>query len=85
MITRHKTIIVNPSPEELAAEFAEFNAYEQAAFFVELARLMKLWDRPAVMQLQAITDNPLLTTEARSLMAQIGEYAWPYNPPKEVT
>jgi hypothetical protein len=78
MITRQRTVTVIPSPEELAEEFAGMSAHDQAAFFVELARLTSLWDNPFAFQLQAITDSPVLTTEARSLMEQIGQYAWPY-------
>jgi chorismate mutase len=78
MIVRREVIRVEVTPEELASEFAKASADEQAAFFVELARLMELWDRPAAMQLQAITDSEVLDRPARYLMERIGHYAWPY-------
>lgn len=74
MFQRKAIIDVTPTPDELAAEFADMDAEQQAMFFSELARLVSRWDRPFSFQLQAITDNFALTDEGRFIMVKIGEY-----------
>jgi len=74
MFQRKAIIDVTPTPDELASEFADMDAEQQAMFFSELARITDKWDNPFCFQLQAITDNPALTDEARYIMTQIGEY-----------
>ncbi|MDD5487113.1 MAG: hypothetical protein PHW65_06125 [Dehalococcoidales bacterium] len=74
MFERKVIIDVTPTPDELAYEFAEMGAEQQAMFFSELARLVEKWDRPFSFQLQAVTDDPALTDGGRFIMGKIGEY-----------
>ena len=69
-------IDVEITPDELAAEFASMDDDEQAHFFNALARIVKKWRHPFPVQLQYITDNDVLTNDARHIMQSIGEYAW---------
>jgi len=59
------------TPEELAEEFWRMGADEQALFFDHLARKSSGY---LAMQLQAVSDSPELTTEARVCMQSVGEY-----------
>ncbi len=70
-------IEIELTPEEAAAAFAEFGSDEQAAFFNKLAELVKDWKAPFCFQMQHIMDCdcPALTSDARTLMQTIGEYA----------
>ena len=70
------TVTVDITPEELAAEFSHMDDDEQVRFLNELSSLVSKWEAPFCVQLQYITDNDALTTEARRLMDSIGEYAW---------
>ena len=74
MIRRNKILEVYLTPEELATEFANMDAERQAKFFNQLAKEADEWDAPFVMQLQAITDCPKLSNDARHIMISIGDY-----------
>jgi hypothetical protein len=63
------------SPSELAAEFCEMKANEQADFFSEVSRISKEWTAPFCFQLQAITDSQELTNGGREIMSSIGDYS----------
>lgn len=62
-------------PHELAKAFCSMDSYEQAKFFNHVAELVEQWDRGFCFQLQAITDETILTDQGRSVMRNIGEYA----------
>ena len=67
---------VEITPEEMAFEFANMDDDEQVRFLNELAQIVWKWEQPFAVQLQYITDNDALTTNARHLMQSIGAYAW---------
>ena len=79
MIKRQIDIDVRLTPQEMAFEFCNMSDAEQAAFFNELARITEKWRHPLCMQLQYLADNETLTTAARAVMIQIGEYAMEHN------
>lgn len=60
------------TPTELAEMFWSMPSNEQAHFFGHLANLSG--DKLA-FQLQAVTDEPGLSDDARYLMHQIGQYS----------
>lgn len=76
-IIRNETIIINPTPEELATEFATWEAGQQAAFLNAVATADADWQFSWPFQLEFITTHPDLTPEARAWMRQLGEYADP--------
>lgn len=63
---------IHPSAHEIAEVFWAMDTEEQAYFFNRLAEVS---NGKVSMQLQYLTDNPYLTTEARVVMKRIGEYA----------
>lgn len=76
MIQRSVTIDVVLTPKELALEFSNMDAKQQAIFFSELARVVeKEWEYPFCSQLQYLTDRSELTGAGREVMRQIGMYA----------
>lgn len=74
MPTITKTVQVKLTPEDIAVVFCEMFSDDQARFFNRVAELVKEWDEPFSMQLQAITEKGL-TPEARFIMRKIGECA----------
>lgn len=76
MPTITKQVPVKLTPEDVAQMFCEMDSNEQARFFNEIAETVKGWDQPFSFQLQAVTDKPELTSQARNVMAQIGIYAY---------
>lgn len=67
-----KTVSTVPiSPERLAEAFWLMDDEHQAVFFNRLAEIVVRLPT----QLQAVTDCPILSPEARRVMEQIGEYA----------
>ena len=80
MIKRDIHCEITPTPIELAIEFCNMDSEQQVQFFNEIASIViKEWEKPFVFQLQSITDEELLTNEARSIMRNIGEYSEKYN------
>lgn len=77
MFKRIIEVKVTPTPAELAYEWSNMSEHDQAAFFNELARIVYGWSIPFCVQLQEVTDCPTLSDEARHIMEQIGEYAYP--------
>ena len=75
MLKIKRSVLVEPTPEELALAFAELHSDEQVKFFNTLAKDIDTWDKPFCFQLQAITDDPDLSPAARQVMQAIGEYA----------
>ena len=63
------------TPAELAKEFCEMDADNQALFFYEIAIESRKWKKPFCFQLQNISDSESMTEEARVIMSQIGEYS----------
>jgi len=78
MLSRKIMVAVDPTPNELAFEFANMADEQQALFFNELARITDKWDHPLCFQLQYVTDNKILTPAGRRVMELIGEYSHPY-------
>lgn len=64
-----------PTPEELAIEFCNLYEDGQAKFFNRVAEIFNQPKHSLSMQLEYISQSKLLTSEARYLMAQIGEYS----------
>ena len=75
MVEKEVKISVIISPEELAKEFAEMEATEQARFFNQVARIADSWRHSFVFQLSAVGHSGVLTQRARALMRDIGDYA----------
>lgn len=75
MIKRTRVIEIEPTPEELAREFAEMRSDDQAAFFNALAAEVKNWEYPFETQLMAIVEVGGLTPEGLALMRIICVYA----------
>lgn len=72
-----RTIVVEPSAQELAQCFMHLGSDEQAAFLNECARIKKhVIGAKWCFQLQYVTDDKSLTDEARSFMEEIGQYAY---------
>ncbi len=63
---------VTITPSEIAEVIWSMNDDEQVEMLNHLARIAGHLN---CFQLQSITDNDLLTIEARALMAQIGNYS----------
>ena len=74
MLERKVTVTVDPTPYELAFEFARMSERQQAEFFSELAVMVAKWEVPFVFQLQAIIESAALTEDGLAVMRQIGEY-----------
>ena len=75
MLERNITVSVYTTPWELASEFVNMDKMGHVEFFNELARLVEKVDKPLCHQLQAVTDSPFLTNDARDVMRAIGDYA----------
>ena len=73
-IRREHVLNCDPTPEELAFEFANLGDDQQAVFFNELANITCMWKKPFCFQLQSLVDSPELTAAGRRIMEQIGEY-----------
>ena len=68
---------VELSPWEVAVAFTRMNSEDQATTLSDMASIMKKWGGGNdMMQLQFITEEKKLTTDARHLMAAFGEYAF---------
>ncbi len=67
--------IIDLTPELVAAQFANMKSDDQARFFNHVATVVSTWPRPMCFQLQAITDEEVLTHDGREVMRQIGEYS----------
>jgi hypothetical protein len=63
------------TPEELAREFCEMDNVEQAEFFNEIAKIVKLeWSSNFCFQLQSIMDSGTLDEGGINIISQFGEY-----------
>lgn len=74
MIIKESQIAFKLTPEELANEFCEMDANEQAEFFNSVGFKTSLWDKHLVFQLQAIVDTHKLSPNGRWFMRTVGEY-----------
>jgi len=74
MIKREMCVDIILTPEELANEFLDMSSDLQARFFNELSKLVLSGHSPFCFQLQSISNDPILTNDARWVMRQIGEY-----------
>ena len=63
------------TPSELAQIFTDKDAQYQAEFFNWIAEHVKQWEAPFCFQMQSITDNAVLTDDARKIMSDIGDYS----------
>jgi len=75
MITKNISVEINIEPYDLAEELSNMSSLEQALFLNKLAEFINEWDTHYCAQLQAISDCPELTKEARDLMEYVGQYA----------
>lgn len=76
MIKRSQEVLISPTAFELATEFCEMDADEQAEFFNAIHEITsKTFRQPFVFQLQAVTDSTALTDDGRSIMDAIGNYS----------
>lgn len=71
------TVQVELTIEQLAYAIAHLDSSEQACLISQIAKITQGPGFREAMQLQYITDDPLLTKEGRRLMGRIGNYAWP--------
>lgn len=87
-ISRHLELSVEITPAECGQFFARFDDTEQAEFFNAVAKIVEEEYTPkGIMefQLQAVSDNELLSSEGRKIMQAIGEYATePLDKPKQI-
>jgi len=74
-IKKQLTIDIEMNPKEVAYLFQKMDDSEQAEFFNHLADFINTWDSPFVFQLQGICDSKILTSHARKVMAEIGNYS----------
>lgn len=63
------------SVKEIADMFCAMDEKEQCHFFNAIAENVKGWDVAFVFQLQAMVDRNLLTSEAKTIMREIGNYS----------
>ena len=75
MIKRQQTVSIQPFAEEIAKEFCNMDADEQARFFNEVSRLSAIWKVQLCFQIQSITDSKNLEDGGRDVMETIGEYS----------
>ena len=75
MIIKNIKVEVRPTATELATEFTNMEADQQAIFFNVVAAVSDEWRSCFAMQLQAITDSEMLTTKGREVMSEIGNYS----------
>ena len=68
------------TPAELAKEFCEMDADNQALFFSYIAGEVGRWKNSFCFQLQTITDSKFLTDGGRDIMEQIGDYSGKIKP-----
>ena len=75
MIERTRKITIKPTVKEIAEEFCDMCADDQAQFFNLIDEVSSKWDRPLCFQLQSVTDSKWLTTAGRNVMENIGIYS----------
>jgi hypothetical protein len=75
MIRKNINIDLRFTPEELATEFANMVAEDQADFFNMVAQVSGEWRSSFAQQLQGVTDCENLNAKGRKIMEQIGEYS----------
>jgi hypothetical protein len=64
------------TPREIAQEFCSMDSKDQALFFNNVAQIVtEEWDGTFCFQLQAVTDEEVLTPAGRYVMSQIGDYS----------
>lgn len=71
------TVEYEPSPEELAEEFYSLYDNGMASFFNHIGELFQYKDEamPLSMQLEYVSQSPVLNEKGRFAMQKIGEYA----------
>jgi|688.fasta_scaffold127756_7 hypothetical protein len=75
MITRSVYLDVELSPYELAQEFCNMDAEQQAMFLNHVASISEDWDGTFVEQVQAIVNSNGFLNGANKVMKIFGEYA----------
>lgn len=75
MLKRNREITINPTVKEVAEEFCNMDADDQAQFFNLIDEISSKWDRALCFQLQSVTDSKWLTTGGRNIMEIIGVYS----------
>jgi hypothetical protein len=66
---------IDVNPQEVAYLFQSMDDTEQAEFFNHLADYVKTWGSPFCFQMQSVINNGTLTSEAKSIMKDIGDYS----------
>jgi hypothetical protein len=74
-ITRKLEIAVFLNPRELAENFCDMTADQQAEFFNSIAIVRSSWSAPFTLQLNAVSGSKQLAKNGRSIMKMIGEYS----------
>lgn len=77
MIDVTQKITITLEPKDLAKEFCNMNADYQAEFFNAVYKITQKWQSHFVLQLQSITDSPVLNDGGRIIMCNIGDYSSP--------
>ena len=77
-IIRNESIVIYPTPEELADEFTNMDDEHQAQFLNAVALAAEHYGFHWCFQFAAITRHPALSAEARAWMRELGEYADEY-------
>ena len=75
LITRYVPVDITPTIDELGEIIAHMSNEEQASLLSSIAEHSAGFSVP--MQLQYVTDCPLLTSAGRHLMRLLGDYAFP--------
>lgn len=68
-------ILYHPTPKELAEEFCMLYESAQAKFFNEIGEIFANEPHQLCIQLQYLSDSPILNDKGRYAMKKIGEYA----------
>ena len=75
MIERNIVQQIQLAPEELASEFCEMDAEQQARFFNHIGlTVANKWDRSFAFQMQNIVDSPELKDSGKYILGIIRDY-----------
>jgi len=75
MLKKNIDVEFKITPIELAEQFCEMWATEQADFFNSIGIISSTWDSDLVFQLQSIVDTGRLDANGINVMRKIGEYS----------
>jgi len=75
MIYRDVNVAIEPDPRELANEFCEMDADDQALVFKYIAEISQHWTEPFGFQVQEIIGSKYFCSDAGRIMRILGDYA----------